>query len=513
MNISRYFSPAAGLILAAALIVSFALVANATSKDDIIYPIRELGNCRDEAACRAYCDARDDVERARACIAVAKKHNLLPPDELEEAEHYVVRLGITQGPGGCRNDAECTAYCENVANLTECLAFAERYNLRTPEEIAEGRRVAAVLAGGGALPGGCRTKEACEAYCEDPSHMRACVAFAKQAGFISEEEAAEAEKIIPLIESGVQTPGNCNRKAACETYCLEPGHLDECLVFAERAGIMSPEELAEAKKFAPYIARGETPGQCKAKEACEDYCGDSAHIEECVNFAEKAGLISGEDAALAKKIGTAGGPGGCRSREECESFCQDAANQEECFNFAKEHGLTEEIAEVETKVRGEIEAKARACSQLPCKEMFACMQGLGGEGSQGGTAEDLPADVQGKLNACIEEEVRKQTEEAAGGGEHPAIPGQGPHPTGRLPYGSEQPQTQQEIERRTQEESQKQYQEEYKRQYDAEVQRQTEAATKAQVDCSLFSTAPTCEYAGPVGSDNYNYCKQCFPDK
>lgn len=504
-------------VFSLALVGAAAYAVHASSRDDIVHPIAELGSCRDEAACRQYCDARDNPERVRACIAFAKRHNLLPADELEEAERYAVRLGVTEGPGGCRTTAACEAYCEDTAHLTECLDFAERHGLRSAQEIAEGRKLAAVLAQGGALPGGCRTREQCEAYCEDPSHMRACVAFAKQAGFISEDEAATAEKIIPLIESGVATPGNCGRKAACEQYCADPSHIDECLAFAERAGLMSAEELADAKKFAPLIRRGETPGQCRGRAACEQYCADPAHFEECVSFGERAGILSAQDAALARK--TKGqGPGGCRGKEACEQFCSDPGHQEECIAFAEEHGLMEEFSGAAAEIRGRLEAEGkakraeadariRACGEKQCGEMIACLRGVGADNGSGGGAEgqsggaDLPPGVQEKLNACIAEETARQVREATGG----APPQSGSGESQRLPAGNPPVNREDEIRRRTQEE--------VRRQTEEEIRRQTEIQTKAQVDCSLFAAAPKCEYAGPVGSDNYNYCKQCYPDR
>lgn len=520
----------AGIFIVLGLVVLMVSYADALSKKDIVHPIAELGNCRDEAACRAYCDARDDLERVRACIAFAKKYTLLPAEDLKDAERYAVRLGVTEGPGRCRDTRSCEAYCEDTAHLTECLDFAEKHGLRSAEEIAEGRRLAGLLARGASLPGGCKTRDACEAYCEDPAHMRVCVAFAKQAGFISEEEAADAEKIIPLIESGAKTPGNCGRKAACEAYCAEPGHIDECIAFAERAGLMDAEELAEAKKFAPFIVRGETPGQCRGKDACEQYCGDTAHFEECVAFGERVGILSAEDAALARK--TKGkGPGGCQSRSACEEFCTDPAHQEECMAFAEEHGLAEEFSgvaaelraklEAEGRVKGiaEADAKLRSCAEKECSEMIPCLQGVaaaapGGGGDEasegeGGGGYVLPPDIQEKLNACIAEETARRVEEATGaGGEHAAPLQQTPRLPGGAPVGNAQ-----DTEKRTQKEQQRQYDEEVKRQTEAEIKRQTEIQTKAAVDCSLFAAAPKCEYAAPVGSDNYKYCKQCYPDR
>lgn len=479
------------VIIGIALTVSYSLVVQATSKDDIVYPVKELGNCKDKVECRTFCDARDNLERAKACIAFAKKHNLLPPDEIEEAEHYVIRLGITTGPGGCKNDKECNVYCEEIVHLDECLNFAEKHNIRSTEDIAEGKKIAAVLKEGGNLPGGCKNKNECMAYCEDPSHMKECVAFAQKAGFISPAEAEEAKKIIPLLERGERTPGNCNRKAACEAYCTAPANIDECLVFAEKAGLIPPEELADAKKFAPLIKRGETPGQCKRKEECEAYCNDTSHFEECVVFAEKAGIISKEDAELARK--TKGkGPGGCKSKTECETFCTDPTNQESCINFAKEHGLTDGISEIEARVRGEVESKMKACVEKQCNEFIPCLQSLqtGGPSNTGGDA-NLPADIQSKLNICIEDLKAKAIDEATREGAHPNESGQAPAPLSQ-PQGSS---------------------EEYKKQYEAEYQKQYEEQVKSQVDCSLFAAAPTCDYVGAPGSQNYNLCKQCFPNR
>lgn len=506
MSTPRYSSWIAYGTLAVVLLASSALVAHATSKKDIAYPIRELGNCRDEAACQQYCDARGDLERARACIAVAKRHNLLPPDELEEAERYVVRLGIAEGPGGCRSENECATYCEDVRRLNECLDFAQKHGLRSQEEIAEGRKIAEVLAQGGVLPGGCRTKNECMAYCEDPSHMKECVAFAEQAGFISAEEAAEAKKIIPLLERGEKTPGNCGRKEACEAYCMEPAHLDECLAFAEKAGLIAPEELADAKKFAPFIKSGQTPGGCKRKAECETYCNDVAHFDECVAFAERAGIISPEEVALAKKF-KGKGPGGCTSRESCEEFCRAPANQEACIVFAKEHGLTDEIAEIEAKVRSEVEAKMMACRGKPCGDFIACLQSLRPSGPEGEGADEagaLPGDIQAELNSCIKEIEAQAIQDATGSrGEHPIrretrepLEGAGGSPS-----------------QSSDTEFQKRYEEEYQKRYEQEYQKQYEEQVKSQVNCALFAAAPNCSYVGSPDSDNYKYCKQCFPEK
>lgn len=47
---------------------------------------------------------------------------------------------------------------------------------------------------GGESPGGCCGKEACDAYCNDLSHMQECIDFAVKAGFMTQEEAEEMLK-------------------------------------------------------------------------------------------------------------------------------------------------------------------------------------------------------------------------------------------------------------------------------------------------------------------------------
>ncbi|MBI2010811.1 MAG: hypothetical protein HYS89_01065 [Candidatus Colwellbacteria bacterium] len=271
-----------GSLLVLGSLVVLVVAVQAVSKDDIIFPVAELGDCRSESDCRAYCDRTENI---RACIAFAKKHNLMSSSEAERALRFA-QIAEQGGPGGCRSKDECKTYCDNPNNIEACLAFAEEHGLMPPQEVAEAKKVAAALRAGATLPGNCKSKEECRAYCADSAHA------------------------------------------------------DECLAFAEKAGFISSEEAAKAKKFLPLMARGETPGGCKSKEECESYCSNSEHFDECVAFAEKAGFITAAEAERAKQAGRTG-PGGCQSKEECETFCNQPENRETCFKFAADHDLIE----------------------------------------------------------------------------------------------------------------------------------------------------------------------------
>ncbi|MBI2640504.1 MAG: hypothetical protein HYW91_01300 [Candidatus Sungbacteria bacterium] len=458
------------------------------------YPIGELGNCQSFEECKVYCNKDENIPK---CNRFSIKSGLLTQEEAADTERMLSLMEESGLPGKCQGAVECFSYCESAAHIDECWNYAERHNLTHGYDVETIRRLAKFAREGGKFPGNCKEGAECETYCGDISHFAECADFGEKVGLMTKEETDVMRKIA---RSGVtQTPGNCQKKEQCESYCMDSAHIDECLAFAEKTGLLPPEELADAKKFAPLIKSGETPGGCQRKNECETYCNDAAHFEECVAFAEKAGMISKEDAELARRTkGT--GPGGCKSKAECEAFCRLPANQATCISFAREHGFTEEAGEIEAKVRGEAEGKMMACADKPCSEFIACLSSLqSGEGGE----EKLPLDLKTKLNSCIEE-IKAEAVKGAGGLER-VVPEEG-----RVP--SPQPQVPQQQEQLGKE-GQKQYEEQYKKQYEEEYKKQYEEQVKSQVDCSLFAAAPTCDYAGAPGSQNYNYCKQCYPDK
>ncbi len=240
--------------------------------------------------------------------------------------------------GNCQNEAECKDYCDSWENIEECVFFAEAHNLLSPEELAEAKKIMKALAQGAAPPGGCLNPTQCKAYCEEPTLIEECITFAEKAGIIPPSEAAEARQVRKALLAGIPLPGNCGTKKNCEAYCSKPAHTQECIQFARRAGLISAKEAAEAEKVMPLIAKGESPGGCKSKEECEIYCADESHVEECVSFTLKAGLMTKEEAEIMRK--TKGrGPGGCKSKVECDAFCNNPANQETCFAFAIQYDL------------------------------------------------------------------------------------------------------------------------------------------------------------------------------
>jgi hypothetical protein len=238
--------------------------------------------------------------------------------------------------GNCGSTADCKAYCDNAANIVACTAFAEKNGMITSEEATQAREFADVLKGEG--PGACKTKDACEAYCNGVAHMSECVAFASKHNLIPADQLEQAQKVAAALQAGAQLPGGCTDQASCNAYCADANHADSCLAFAEKAGFLSADELAKAKKVLPLIASGDSPGKCTTKDTCEAYCAVDSHAVECANFAEKAGFMTADEAALVRQTGGKG-PGGCSSKDACDAYCNKPENQAACFQFAQDHNL------------------------------------------------------------------------------------------------------------------------------------------------------------------------------
>ena len=351
------------VVLATAIFVSSALSALANSEADVVYPVSELGGCKDEAECDAYCE---NFEHARECLDFADKHNLISDEEIAEGRKYL-KILEKGGPGGCKDEASCSAYCEDINNLPECVDFIEKYGTVSDEELLKLKQIAAAIRRGIKPPGGCKDEASCFSYCTDDSNWRECVEFAEAAGFISGAEAAEARKFMPLILAG-KTPGGCRTKEQCLEYCDRPENTVVCLEFAlEQDLIEDPAEREEAEKVLPFLRAGTTPGGCKTKKQCEAYCDDDKNFKACIDFAEKAGFVSAEEAELARKAGGKG-PGGCKSKKSCEEFCGKQEHRPECTQFAVKLGIMTQAEADQAANAGDF----AECLEVAPPEIEAC---------------------------------------------------------------------------------------------------------------------------------------------
>ncbi len=286
-------------------------------------------------------------------------------------------------------------------------------------ELAEAKKVQAAIAQG-VKPPACNGKDKCDAYCSEASHMEECIAFGKAAGLMSDQEIKDSEKVLAALRQGAKPPA-CRGKEECDTYCRDTAHIEECVTFAKAAGFMSAEEAAQSEKMLQAIRKGVKPPACSGKEKCEKYCNEKSHIEECIAFSEAAGLMTPEEATMARKTGGKG-PRGCTSKEECEAFCNNPANQETCFNFGKEHGM---ISEGDLKKMEEGKQQLTQTLEQAPPEVITCISGAVGsdtlEKMKSGAM--MPSrDLGDKMGKCFQQIMSKGT---GGPGEGGFIPPQG----------------------------------------------------------------------------------------
>ena len=148
------------IILITSIVVAISIFAYANAgKENITFPVAELENCTSKEECKAYCDKKENFEQ---CIDFSERHKLMSQKEARKARKGIKALAESAGPGGCTDEKECRAYCDDTSHIDECLAFAEKHKVLDPEELQEVRRVTQTLKQGGKLPGGCKNKKSCE---------------------------------------------------------------------------------------------------------------------------------------------------------------------------------------------------------------------------------------------------------------------------------------------------------------------------------------------------------------
>lgn len=324
----------------------------------ITFPIPELGNCTDKASCKVYCDAGEHIKE---CVTFAKAHGLMNKEEAIRAEKFASSIEGGKGPGNCDSPVGCKSYCEDIAHIEACMSFAEKQGFKG-QDYEQGKKVMGFLKNGGKTPGGCTSRASCQEYCSNFSHAQECFEFAQKTGVADGATSGGRE-----VQSG-------------------------------RQGDMPT--LEQMKKLQALAETGETPGGCKTKDECMQYCRLDGHRDECVVFAEKAGFMNKDEATLAKNFH--GGPGGCTSAESCHAFCNDPANQETCFKFAEENNL---ISKDEINRTKENWMRMREGITSAPPEVQACLKTVLGDNAiddiQSGKLVPGPA-IGEKLRGCFE---------------------------------------------------------------------------------------------------------------
>ena len=213
--------------------------------------------CKSREECDSFCRRPENVEvcmkfvveegkitqeEANLMIKMAKNENFGKPKEPEINKEKALQILEEKGggPGGCKNNEECKAYCEDFSHAEECMNFAKENGLMSPEEA---ERVKKMMTMGG--PGGCKTPQECDAFCGQEANRDTCMKFSIESGILSPEEAIMMQQQMQVINKlGDQAgPGGCRSAQECNEYCKDPSRIQECMDFAAQTGMMSKDRV------------------------------------------------------------------------------------------------------------------------------------------------------------------------------------------------------------------------------------------------------------------------------
>lgn len=222
----------------------------AASKYGISFPIKELGGCRDYAACRTYCD---DPLNQNTCINFAKQKGFYHQEQVQPNQTI---LAAAQKELGCSSPNLCQSFCAQSANLDKCSQFAKDHKLGggVKEDPGESRVLTQAK-----QELGCDSKEACMTFCSNSANHDKCSQFAQKVG----------------LRGGVEMkgPGGCSSPTTCQEFCSNPSNYQSCASFYQQF-------KNTHQGFGDNSFKG--PGGCDSESSCRSYC--TQHPEECPAF-------------------------------------------------------------------------------------------------------------------------------------------------------------------------------------------------------------------------------------
>ncbi len=205
--------------------------------DTLKYPISELGNCKSKDDCANFCDKKENII---ACNTFAAEQHMVTQEEVDQVKRLTE---VVDGPGGCTDWESCTSYCDRTQNLNPCLEYAQKMNLINADTARDIKNMYQILTEGIKTPGNCRNQEDCEAYCDDRSHMDECLQIGMSLGLYSQEDIETVRKVEDAMKNG--GPGGCKSDDECNTYCDDENHWQECNDFYQNAGVVNNEKNYE----------------------------------------------------------------------------------------------------------------------------------------------------------------------------------------------------------------------------------------------------------------------------
>lgn len=169
--------------------------------------------------------------------------------------------------------------------------------------------------------GNCTSVSDCKAYCDDPTHTAACVAYAKAKGFY-QPTTLDTDQNSVLTDA--QATLGCDSVDSCRTFCQQSQNAAACTAFAQKHNLRGGQQNTSTTT----LAKAEATFGCTSLTSCQAFCDQNTNKAECSAFAKENGLPGGNQTR---------GPGGCTSQATCKTFCANPNNFQICKDFVQQH--------------------------------------------------------------------------------------------------------------------------------------------------------------------------------
>lgn len=173
--------------------------------------------CTSQSSCKETCENPPTIEQAKSCFAFGKEAGLLPDDFNEERAEKVFEA-IQDGTSPFKSPKDFRK-CENPENdeiMQKCMDFAVRSGMMDEKQAEIVKKT------GGKGPGGCRGEKQCNAYCEE--NQEECFQFSKDNGLINPEQEEQMKRGAEQFKQGINNAPEAVR--TCLTSIIGQDKLD-----------------------------------------------------------------------------------------------------------------------------------------------------------------------------------------------------------------------------------------------------------------------------------------------
>lgn len=174
--------------------------------------------CTNQSSCKETCENPSTIEQAKSCFAFGKEAGLLPDDFNEERAEKVFKA-IQDGTAPFKSPKDFQK-CENPESdeiMQKCMDFAVRSGMMDEKQAEIVKKT------GGKGPGGCRGEKQCNAYCQE--NQEECFQFSKDNGLINPEQEEQMKKGAEQFKQGINNAPEVVR--TCLTSVIGQDKLDD----------------------------------------------------------------------------------------------------------------------------------------------------------------------------------------------------------------------------------------------------------------------------------------------